>query len=100
MKRDHAERSAVSDEVTAQIRRAINDGEAKPGERLPPARDLAAELGVDTDAVVHSLHLLCDEGLLENHGWSGVRMPGTSERVALVVKARRLVTPARRRPRR
>ena len=29
-----------------EIRRAIAGGEAKPGERLPPAKDLAAVLGV------------------------------------------------------
>jgi GntR family transcriptional regulator len=33
------------DQVAAQIRRAIAEGEAGPGERLPLARDLAAVLG-------------------------------------------------------
>jgi GntR family transcriptional regulator len=28
--------------VAYEIRRAIAEGEAKPGERLPPAKDLAA----------------------------------------------------------
>lgn len=32
--------------VASQIRRAIADGEAGPGERLSLARDLAAVLGV------------------------------------------------------
>ena len=32
------------EQVAAEIRRAIADGEAKPGERLPPAKDLAAIL--------------------------------------------------------
>jgi DNA-binding FadR family transcriptional regulator len=27
-----------------EIRRAIADGEAKPGERLPPAKDLVIEI--------------------------------------------------------
>jgi len=53
------------DHVTAQIRRAINDGEAEPGERLPPAQDLAAELGVGTDIVLRSLHILLNEGFVE-----------------------------------
>jgi hypothetical protein len=30
------------EQVAAEIRRAIADGEARPGERLPPAKDLAA----------------------------------------------------------
>ena len=39
----------------AEIRRAIADGEAKPGERLPPAKDLAAILDVNTNTVLRSL---------------------------------------------
>jgi DNA-binding FadR family transcriptional regulator len=35
-----------------KIRRAIADGEAKPGERLPSAKDLAAGLGVNTNTVL------------------------------------------------
>jgi DNA-binding transcriptional MocR family regulator len=38
--------------TSGEIRHAIADGEAKPGERLPPARDLAAVLGVDTTTVL------------------------------------------------
>ena len=36
----------LHEQVAAAIRRAIAEGEAKPGSRLPPARDLAAVLGV------------------------------------------------------
>jgi DNA-binding transcriptional MocR family regulator len=36
------DRLPLHDQVCAQIRLAIADGEARPGERLPPARDLAA----------------------------------------------------------
>lgn len=34
----------LHEQVAAEIRRAIADGEAKPAERLPPAKDLAAVL--------------------------------------------------------
>ena len=42
-------------QVAGEIRRAIADGEVKPGERLPPAKDLAAVLGVNTNTVLRAL---------------------------------------------
>ena len=39
---------SLHEQVAAEIRRAIADGEAREGERLPPAIDLAAVLGVNT----------------------------------------------------
>ncbi len=96
MKIDRAESTAVFEQVAAEIRRAILDGEAKPGERLPPARDLAAELGVNTNTVLRSLRLLRDEGLLEFRRGRGVSVAGTPERTAVLVKARELVVLARR----
>ena len=46
------------EQVASEIRRALADGEAKPGERLPPARDLAAVLGVNANTVLRALRLL------------------------------------------
>ena len=43
---DVFERLALHEQVASEIRCAIADGEAKPFERLPPTRDLAAVLGV------------------------------------------------------
>ncbi len=39
----------LHEQVAAALRRAIGDGEAVPGERLPPARDLAVVLGVNAN---------------------------------------------------
>ena len=59
-------------QVAGEIRRAIAEGEAKPGERLPPDRDLAAVLGVRTSTVLRALQLLRDEGLLEFRSGRGI----------------------------
>lgn len=83
------------EQVAAEIRRAIADGEANPGERLPPAKDLAAVLGVNTNTVLRSLRLLRDEGLLEFRRGRGVSVAGTPERGAVVQKAKELVDLAR-----
>ena len=63
---------ALHEQVAGAIRRAIADGEAVPGERLPPARDLAAVLGVNTNTVLRALHTLRDEGLLDFRRGRGV----------------------------
>jgi GntR family transcriptional regulator len=65
VKVDPTDATALHEQVAAEIRRAIADGEASPGDRLPPARDLAAVLGVNHNTVLRALRALCDEGLLE-----------------------------------
>jgi GntR family transcriptional regulator len=84
------------EDVAAELRRAIAEGEAKPGERLPPARDLAAVLGVNTNTVLRALRLLREEGLLDFRRGRGVTVAGTPERGALVAQAHELVRTARR----
>jgi DNA-binding transcriptional MocR family regulator len=51
-------------EQAAQIRRASAEGQARPGERLPPAMDPAV-LTVNRHTVLRALRLLPDEGLVE-----------------------------------
>jgi GntR family transcriptional regulator len=95
VKIDRQEPTELFEQVAAEIRRAIADGEAKPGERLPPARDLAAVLGVNTNTVLRSLRLLRDEGMLEFRRGRGVTVAGTPERGAVIARARELVSFAR-----
>ncbi|MDA8071698.1 MAG: GntR family transcriptional regulator [Actinomycetota bacterium] len=92
---DRAEPTALHEQVAAEIRRAIADGEAQPGERLPPARDLAAVLGVNANTVFRALRLLREEGLLEFRRGRGVTVAGTPERGAVLARARELVQFAR-----
>ena len=86
----------LHEQVAAEIRRAIAEGEARPGERLPPARDLAAVLGVNTNTVLRSLRDLRDEGLLEFRRGRGITVAGSPARGALVARARELVRFARK----
>jgi len=85
----------LHDQVAAEIRRAIAEGEAKPGERLPPARDLAAVLGVNTNTVLRALRQLRDEGLLEFRRGRGVTVTGTPQRGAVAARAKEFVEFAR-----
>src|SRR5262245_1470158 len=95
VKVDPSDRFELHEQVAAAIRRAIAEGEAKPGERLPPAKDLAAELGVNTNTVLRALRQLRDEGLLEFRRGRGITVTGTPERGAVVARARELVEFAR-----
>jgi GntR family transcriptional regulator len=85
----------VYDQVAAEIRRAIADGEAKPGERLPPAVDLAAVLGVNKNTVIRALHLLRDEGLLDFTRGRGARVVGTPQKSAVLMRINELLEFAR-----
>jgi GntR family transcriptional regulator len=92
---DRRDPTDLYQQVAAEIRRAIADGEAKPGERLPPAKDLAAVLGVNSNTVLRALRLLRDEGLLEFRRGRGILVAGTPERGAVVQRAKELVDFAR-----
>ncbi|MDX6412990.1 MAG: hypothetical protein QOH23_400 [Gaiellaceae bacterium] len=96
VKVSRAEPVELHEQVAAVIRRAIAEGEAKPGERLPPAKDFAAVLGVNTNTVLRALRQLRDEGLLEFRRGRGVTVTATAEQGAVVAQARDLVRFARR----
>ncbi len=90
VKVDPSEPTDLYEQVAAEIRRAIAEGEAKAGERLPPARDLAAVLGVNTNTVLRALRTLRDQGLLEFRRGRGITVSGTPERGAVIAKATEL----------
>lgn len=96
VKVDRGDGALLHDQVAADIRRAIAEGEALPGERLPPARDLAAVLGVNTNTVLRALRLLREEGLLEFRRGRGIHVVGGAQPKSVVLaKARELLEVAR-----
>jgi GntR family transcriptional regulator len=95
VKVDRRDPLPLYDQVCAEIRRAIADGEIEPGERLPPAKDLAAVLNVNTNTVLRALRLLRDEGLLEFRRGRGVTVAGSARQGAVLARAREFLQFAR-----
>ena len=95
VKIDRDDPAHLHEQVAAEIRRAIAEGEAKPGERLPPARHLAAVMGVNTNTVLRALRALRDEGLLEMRPRRGISVVGTPAESEVRGKVAELLTLAR-----
>src|ERR1700688_61930 len=88
---DRSEPVALHDQVAAEIRRAIAEGEAGPGDRLPLVKDIAAVLGVNKNTVLRAMHILRNEGLLEFRRGRGITVAGTPERSAVLGKVRETI---------
>lgn len=54
----------VYQEICSQVRRRVADGQLKPGDRLPPERELAQALGVSRGAVREALRALEYAGVI------------------------------------
>ena len=93
---DRNDPTLLHEQVAIEIRRAIADGEARPGERIPQAKDLAAVLGVNTNTVLRALRILRDQGLLEVGRGRAIRVAGTPERTEVIQRMRELIDLGRR----
>ncbi|RZQ60849.1 GntR family transcriptional regulator [Amycolatopsis suaedae] len=58
--------------VAAEIRKAMREGELKPGDKLPPHRKLASQYGITTATVQRALRVLQEEGRLKSRPTIGV----------------------------
>jgi DNA-binding FadR family transcriptional regulator len=63
-------------QIADQIRSLVRSGEYTPGQRLPPERDLARQLGVSRPSVREALIALEVEGLVEVRIGSGIYVLG------------------------
>ncbi|MDO9123073.1 MAG: FadR/GntR family transcriptional regulator [Deltaproteobacteria bacterium] len=55
----------ISEEIANQIKRLIIDGKLKPGDQLPPERELIKQLGVSRPSLREALNSLVTMGFLE-----------------------------------
>ncbi|HVE66813.1 MAG TPA: GntR family transcriptional regulator, partial [Thermoanaerobaculia bacterium] len=63
----------LEEQIAGGLRRALANGTIRPGDELPPIRQLAGDLGVHWNTVARAYRRLSHEGLLRvQHGRSAV----------------------------
>ncbi|WP_437758565.1 PLP-dependent aminotransferase family protein [Sorangium sp. So ce1389] len=93
---DRASRRSLALQLADGLRRAVVSGELAPGARLPPSRQLAAELGIARRLVTDAYEQLTGEGYFETRAGHGtyaaalpVRAPHASVSGAATLRPRR-----------
>lgn len=61
----------VTEEIVAQLTELIGQGNLQPGDRLPPEREMALELGVSRNALREALKSLESDGWVSSQQGSG-----------------------------
>ncbi|MCW5249924.1 MULTISPECIES: GntR family transcriptional regulator [unclassified Streptomyces] len=94
---DKTDTRPLHEQVAGAVRRAIAEGECRPGDRLPSARDLSEALDVNVNTVLRALRELRDEGLLDFRRGRGVTVAEDAGRgSAVLIRVRELVAEAAR----
>ncbi len=93
---DPGDPSPLYEQIELQVRSAIGEGSLTAGERLPPARELAEDIGVNVHTVLRAYGALRDAGLIELRPRRGAVVSDPSPpRQQLAAMARGLVEQAR-----
>ncbi|MGW3512810.1 GntR family transcriptional regulator [Streptomyces sp. NPDC000994] len=94
---DKRDTRPLHEQVAGAVRRAISEGECRPGDRLPSARDLSQMLDININTVLRGLRGLRDEGLLEFRRGRGVTVSeGADRHSGLRIRVHELVAEAGR----
>ena len=78
----HPRRSALSEQVIAELRQQITSGEWPVGSRIPTEPELVEQLGVARNTVREAVRALAHNGLLDIRQGSGTYVVATSELAA------------------
>jgi len=95
---DHASAVSLADQIAVQVRASIEDGTLAPGERLPPARDLATSLGINMHTVLRAYQALREDEIIEMRQGRGawVRADAGPGLIRMNELARQLMDEARK----
>src|SRR5205807_2776087 len=61
----------MAEQVVIQVREMIREGKLRPGDRLPPERELSKRLGISRASLRHGLRFLSAMGVLTSRHGSG-----------------------------
>src|ERR1044072_175168 len=75
------------------VRKAILNGQLRPGIRLPSTRELASELGVSRNTVMNAFEQLLAEGYLEGQVGSGTYVSHSLPDEMLFIRAKKSSAP-------
>ena len=93
---DPGDHRPLYEQIELQVRAAIGDSLLVAGERLPPARELAEDIGVNVHTVLRAYGALRDAGLIELRPRRGAVVSSASPpRQQLAAMARGLIEQAR-----
>src|SRR6202790_3776293 len=74
--------SRLYEQIVQQVEESIHKGAIKPGDQLPPERELAQQFGVSRTAVREAVKALHEKGLVEAYSGRGTFITdGTTEAV-------------------
>ncbi len=86
----------LHDQLAGQLRKAIAAGDPGPGDKLPPAKELAKSLGVNIHTMLRAYKTLQEEGLLEVRRGRGTLVTNQApQRADIVQLAKQFVQEAR-----
>ncbi|QIK62822.1 GntR family transcriptional regulator [Leucobacter viscericola] len=92
---DEASERAIYAQIADSVRTDISLGRITPGSVLPPAREVAAALGINVHTVLRAYQLLRDEGLIDLKRRRGAVVTQAAGAIAeLRVEVQSLVTRA------
>lgn len=69
------------EKVIAYVKESIADGELTAGDKLPPERDMAAELGISRNSAREGLRILENLGVLESRQGAGNYISGSFDEI-------------------
>ncbi|MBB5022714.1 FadR/GntR family transcriptional regulator [Desulfurispira natronophila] len=69
----------ISDEIYSQIKELILAGKLQPGQKLPPERELAANMGVSRPSLREAIHRLEAQGFVSHIQGSGTYVSSMTE---------------------
>lgn len=94
---DTASGVPIFDQLAASVRSELARGTLRAGDRLPPAREVAAALEVNIHTVLRAYQLLRDDGLIDlRRGRGAVVTEGVGLSPELLADIHALATEARR----